>query len=463
MNDPSALLRRWRRAPARHLVRGVGLALVLTLVVPSLSAVSGAQEAIVVDDPRLHPSLAGVEVSGSGRQSVVAAVRGAEGRVGAARAALSEIDAALAAAAERRTELEQRLEAARAEHAAATERAAALRARLRELAVHSYTRGSSTPPRGIDLERVNTEMRQQALVNTVSSGQQSDLRATTGVVERSGEVIDESTSALEALGPEITGLEARRVEQASALDAATADLSRSRQALADWRIGADVAGSDIPLVVLDAYVKAAERLAAERPACGLKWWGLAGIGKVETRHATYLGTRPGPDGVTLRQIIGIPLDGNNATAVIPDSDAGLLDGDPVWDRAVGPMQFIPGTWRTQGRDGDADGRADPHNVYDAALSAAGLLCGAAGAGLDQGPVLRQAALAYNASGAYADLVVRHALDYAARADELIPPLPDLRWLSEPPVEAAASPAVPSDEPGAAGPPTVVTPAAPPSP
>nr|WP_249419864.1 hypothetical protein [Rhabdothermincola salaria] len=121
------------------------------------------------------------------------------------------------------------------------------------------------------------------------------------------------------------------------------------------------------------------------------------------------------------------------------------------------MQFIPGTWRTQGRDADGDGRADPHNVYDAALSAAGLLCGAAGSGLDQAPVLRQAALAYNASGAYADLVVRTAFDYAARADQLIPPLPDLSWLLDPPAEPPAELPDPAAGPVVVGPPVVATP------
>ena len=38
---------------------------------------------------------------------------------------------------------------------------------------------------------------------------------------------------------------------------------------------------------------------------------------------------------------------------------GRLDGDDTWDRAVGPMQFIPSTWAWSGRDGDGDGVAQP--------------------------------------------------------------------------------------------------------
>ena len=40
---------------------------------------------------------------------------------------------------------------------------------------------------------------------------------------------------------------------------------------------------------------------------GVPWHVLAGIGRVETRHGTFGGTRPGPDGVPLKPIIGIPL------------------------------------------------------------------------------------------------------------------------------------------------------------
>src|SRR3954453_8464028 len=80
------------------------------------------------------------------------------------------------------------------------------------------------------------------------------------------------------------------------------------------------------------------------------------------------------------RILGIPVDGSRGTAAIPDTDGGRLDGDVLTDRAVGPMQFIPSTWRTSGVDGNGDGAADPNNLYDAAASAARYLCRAAGAG-----------------------------------------------------------------------------------
>jgi murein DD-endopeptidase MepM/ murein hydrolase activator NlpD len=42
--------------------------------------------------------------------------------------------------------------------------------------------------------------------------------------------------------------------------------------------------------------------------------------------------------------------------------------------AIGPMQFLPGTWRTWGRDGNRDGRADVYEPADAIVSAAHYLC-----------------------------------------------------------------------------------------
>jgi hypothetical protein len=41
---------------------------------------------------------------------------------------------------------------------------------------------------------------------------------------------------------------------------------------------------------------------------------------------------------------------------------------------VGLIQIMPGTWTEYGRDGNADGIADPHNVYDSAQGAVAELC-----------------------------------------------------------------------------------------
>jgi hypothetical protein len=98
-------------------------------------------------------------------------------------------------------------------------------------------------------------------------------------------------------------------------------------------------------------------------------------------------------------------------ARIPDSDGGRWDGDTTWDRAVGPMQFIPTTWRTLGRDGNGDGVADPDNLFDAAVSAAGYLCLSGGGSLADPARLRQAVYSYNHSWAYVDTVLGWARLY----------------------------------------------------
>ena len=98
-------------------------------------------------------------------------------------------------------------------------------------------------------------------------------------------------------------------------------------------------------------------------------------------------------------------------ASIPDSDGGRWDGDTTWDRAVGPMQFIPTTWRSLGRDGNGDRVADPNNLFDAAVSAAGYLCLGGGGDLSDPARLRQAVYGYNHSWAYVDAVLGWARLY----------------------------------------------------
>lgn len=163
-------------------------------------------------------------------------------------------------------------------------------------------------------------------------------------------------------------------------------------------------------VVLDAYLGASRWAREERPGCGLDWTVLAGIGLVESNHA--VGTR-GPvhdDGRTVARILGVVLDGETPdTQVVVDTDGGALDGNVEFDRAVGPMQFLPGTWRGFARDGNGDGTSDPHNVYDATVAAAAYLC--EGDGLDSAVGLRRALLSYNNAERYVRAVTTAMDDY----------------------------------------------------
>jgi len=178
-------------------------------------------------------------------------------------------------------------------------------------------------------------------------------------------------------------------------------------------------GLGIPDLVLQAYQQAAERLARSHPGCGVSWHLLAGIGKVESGHAS--GGRVDDSGRTHRPILGPRLDGVS-TAAIRDSDGGALDGDTVWDRAVGPMQFIPGTWKAYGTDADGDGVADPHNVFDAALSAGRYLC-AGGGDLTTEEGRIAALLRYNRSMSYVRTVLAWAEAYESGQVRSTPALP----------------------------------------
>ena len=108
-----------------------------------------------------------------------------------------------------------------------------------------------------------------------------------------------------------------------------------------------------------------------RPACGIDWSLLAGIGRVESNHGRFRGAVLNSDGTSSPRIMGPPLNGVQF-AFIRDTDGGPFDGDSTYDRAVGPMQFIPATWRAYGVDADGTGSADPFNINDAALGAAQL-------------------------------------------------------------------------------------------
>lgn len=171
----------------------------------------------------------------------------------------------------------------------------------------------------------------------------------------------------------------------------------------------DAATAGIPATALDAYKRAGISVAAALPGCHLPWQLLAGIGRVESVHASGYGLKA--DGYTEKPIRGPRLDGN-AFAEVKDTDKGEWDADTEFDRAVGPMQFIPSTWTTWGADGNADGKRDPNNIYDAALGAGLYLCAGQRNLTDAGD-LDKAILSYNRSRAYVNSVLGYMRQYMA--------------------------------------------------
>ncbi|CAB0858157.1 LpqU family protein [Corynebacterium diphtheriae] len=175
--------------------------------------------------------------------------------------------------------------------------------------------------------------------------------------------------------------------------------------------------TSISSAAIRAYGNAELVAAQSWPECHLSWGTLAGLGFVETRHGTYSGhlfdsRRIDADGNVLPPIIGVPLDGSPGFAEVKDTDSGELDGDPQFDRAVGPMQFIPESWKRYGRDANGDGVADPNNIDDAALAAANLLCD--GRDLATADGWTNAIYSYNMSNDYLVKVRNAAASYALR-------------------------------------------------
>jgi membrane-bound lytic murein transglycosylase B len=169
----------------------------------------------------------------------------------------------------------------------------------------------------------------------------------------------------------------------------------------------------IPQRALAAYAGAAMTKETAMPACGLSWTTLAGIGRIESDHGRHGGSTIGADGTATPPIFGPALDGDGV-ARIPDSDHGAIDGDAKADRAVGPMQLIPQTWRNWHTDGNADGREDPQNIDDAVMATTNYLCRASTA-LDTEKGWRAAVAAYNSADSYLAKVARVAVRYNADA------------------------------------------------
>jgi hypothetical protein len=162
-----------------------------------------------------------------------------------------------------------------------------------------------------------------------------------------------------------------------------------------------LARSEIPGLLLLHYQRAS--------ACeGLPWQVIAAIGWVETRHGTFGGAHVDPStGDVQPRIVGIALDGTRSAAIRVPPGGSSWHGDPVWDHAVGPMQFITATWARWGVDASGDGHASPHNAYDAIATAGQYLCN----GRPRLDSTEAAIRRYNPSGRYVEEVLAKAHAY----------------------------------------------------
>lgn len=188
--------------------------------------------------------------------------------------------------------------------------------------------------------------------------------------------------------------------------------SAARVVASSWTNG-------IPTAALSAYQRAETVINAADRTCALTWQLIAAIGRVESNHGRFGGSVLSPEGLATPGIYGVALDGRDGVALISDTDGGQFDRDVTFDRAVGPLQFIPSTWAVAGVDADGDGVRNPQDVDDAALAAAVYLCSGAEE-LSTDSAMRSAVLRYNNSVAYVDLVMRVMQNYLAGDFTTIP-------------------------------------------
>ena len=185
----------------------------------------------------------------------------------------------------------------------------------------------------------------------------------------------------------------------------------NRLRVAQGWIEQTAAATGIPQPAVRAYATA--ELTAPS-GCELGWTTLAGIGWVESQHGTLGGRILQEDGHSDSRILGPALNGRNGFKAIPASaESTTFHGDPKWDHAVGPMQFIPSTWDLYGADGEGDGASDPNDLDDSAYAAADYLCSGQDTTTAQG--WSSAVLSYNQSAAYLADVHAAATLYADRA------------------------------------------------
>jgi hypothetical protein len=170
----------------------------------------------------------------------------------------------------------------------------------------------------------------------------------------------------------------------------------------------------IPALALTAYRNAERVMARAMPGCGVSWNLLAGIGRIESMHA--FGGATDARGNTINPIYGPALDGTlPGNEIIVQSSA--ANGGVVYARAMGPMQFLPDTWRRYAADRD-----NPQNLFDSTLAAARYLCSGGLNLRDQSQVLT-AVMRYNNSMSYTQNVLGWAAAYATGVPPMnLPPI-----------------------------------------
>lgn len=189
--------------------------------------------------------------------------------------------------------------------------------------------------------------------------------------------------------------------------------ARPADALATW--ATKVGGAlGIPETAVQAYGYAQLALAQLDPQCHLNWTTLAAIGAVQSQHGQLGGAILLPSGRSQPPIQSPPLDGLQGRPLVRDTDAGAFDGDPAFDRQMGPMKLLPSQWQQFAVDADGDGILDPYDIDDATVTLGRLLC-AGGADLSSATGWHAAIGRYQAGATFGAAVFAVADDYGRRS------------------------------------------------
>ena len=371
-----------------------------------------ASVALLVPDDRLDPRVAAIELTGGSWERAVDRLDAALFEQAENARKLSTAEARLRELTDEAVVVSTRLVAVVAEALGLAERLVAVEEVLQARALDRFVDFGADPLLGIDDPAdAADEARSVELAERVDEVQFSTRAELIDRRARSEQEQRHLLGRAVELNAEIGSTQTVVAERRGAQDALETAVAAATEAVRTARWTATIPGTDLSVVALDAYLAAEDLLAQTWDTCALRWWMIAGVARIESRHGRYGGRNLQADGRVDRPIIGIALDGGPGVRAMTDTDDGVYDGDTVWDRAVGPLQFIPETWSRRGRDGDGDGRADPQNLYDAAYSAGRYLC-ALGGNLSSRSALRSAYFGYNTSTEYVDDVIGHADRYA---------------------------------------------------
>jgi hypothetical protein len=370
---------------------------------------------------RISPELAGVRVDGDAAARAQAAFDLAFTQLQTAIALKAGAQAQLQLLAQREVELTALIDTTTDQRKAAALRLATARETIRELATDAFILSADHDgvTQALDIEHTTQIASARVLSSAAREAVALEVEAAQAELAAANQALDAAHQERDDTRARVADVQAAQAQAESDELRYTADAGQAEFDLSQVRAVSRVTGTDFTLVALDAFVRASN----SSGSCRMPWWGLAGISRVEGRHGTYGGGHLLPNGDVSDPIIGIPLTGAAGTAVVTDTDGGALDGDPTYDRAVGPMQFIPSTWSRWYADGDGDGNADPQNIYDAVAAAAGYLC--YGRVMNTTEDLRSGYFSYNHSEYYVETVLAYALNYGQFQIPAPPPPPPI--------------------------------------